>query len=92
MKQARYPLKVVERYGRSADTPLITVGTIHSVKGAEADVVIISPDLSQSGMQEYVGRPDTRDGVMRLFYVALTRAREGVVLCGQHGNGAVRWI
>jgi DNA helicase-2/ATP-dependent DNA helicase PcrA len=90
-KSVRYPLRLIDRYGTSVGEPRITVGTIHSVKGAEADVVIVAPDLSQSGVQEYMGRPDARDGVMRLFYVALTRAREGVVLLGQGGNG-VRWI
>ena len=90
-KAAHYPIKVVERYNTSIE-PKISIGTIHSVKGAEADVVIVAPDLSYSGVQEAMGRQTQRDGVYRLFYVALTRAREGVVLCGQTGNNAIRWL
>ena len=90
-KAAHYPLRVVKRYNTSIE-PRISIGTIHSVKGAEADVVIVAPDLSYSGVQEALGKQSQRDGVMRLFYVALTRAREGVVLCGQTGSSAIRWL
>lgn len=90
-KQAAYPLKVIDKYGTKLD-PMVTVGTIHSVKGAEADVVFVAPDLSISGMMEYTGGSKTRDTIMRLMYVALTRAREGVVLCTQAGANAVRWM
>ncbi|MDP2857691.1 MAG: hypothetical protein Q8P50_06885 [Bacillota bacterium] len=68
--------------------PLVTVGTIHSVKGGEADVVYLFPDLSYSGMREWVQGPFIRDPLIRMFYVALTRAREVVVLCGQDGRNA----
>lgn len=91
-KSATYPLKVISQNTAPLPQPLITVGTIHSVKGGEADVVIIAPDLSQSGVMEYTGNESQRDGVTRLFYVALTRAREGVVLCGQSAGNAIRWL
>ena len=43
------------------DTPEIIIGTGHSVKGGEADVVYIFPDLSASGMRQWEGsRKDIR--------------------------------
>lgn len=76
-----YPLSVVERRGVHALTepPRICVGTVHSVKGGEADVVYVAPDLSRPGYDTWVDQ-DTRDQVVRLFYVAMTRAREKLVL------------
>jgi len=84
---AAYPLRVVERYGTAGlkQEPRCYVGTIHSFKGAEADVVILYPDLSPAGMRAWnrVGEP--RDSVIRLFYVGLTRARETLIICRQAG-------
>lgn len=77
----RYPLAVAEKRGIKTlvDRPRITVGTVHSVKGGESDVVYVAPDLSRAGYDSWVDR-DTRDQVVRVFYVAMTRARERLVL------------
>ena len=82
-KAAEFPMNVVKRQGAEtlSKTPQIIVGTVHSVKGGEADVVYLMPDLSPSGMMEWVGSPAQKAGVMRLFYVGMTRARESLVLC-----------
>jgi DNA helicase-2/ATP-dependent DNA helicase PcrA len=78
-----YAARVVKKRGPDAldEKPRITVGTIHSVKGAEADVVVLFPDLSPSGHRQWEGTAAERDDVIRTFYVGLTRAREGVILC-----------
>ena len=76
--------KILARGGREAlvDIPRITVGTIHSVKGGEADVVILAPDLSAKGYLQSRRRGwGGGDSVLRMFYVGITRAREGVVFC-----------
>jgi superfamily I DNA/RNA helicase len=52
------------------------------VKGGEADVVFLYPDVSWAGKQEWDAVGPRRDSVRRLFYVAMTRAREGLYLCG----------
>lgn len=41
--------RVIERYGETAllERPQVTIGTIHSVKGMEADWVAIFPDMSK---------------------------------------------
>jgi DNA helicase II / ATP-dependent DNA helicase PcrA len=87
-KQAEYPVRVAVRQGVKSltATPKIIIGTGHSVKGGEADVVYIFPDISASGMRQWDGRPKDRDAVIRLGYVMMTRARETVVICEPCGN------
>ena len=76
-----YPARVIERYGSEAlDQPAVTVGTIHSVKGGEADVVYLFPDMSPKAMREYVRSVEGRDAAIRAFYVGMTRARQELVL------------
>ena len=71
--------------------PRVIVGTIHSVKGGEADMVYLFPELSPSGYLDYTGY--NSDRISRLFYVGITRAREGVVLCQQSRPfQAVSWL
>ena len=88
---SRFPLNVVRRQG--ADTlknaPKVVVGTIHSVKGSEADAVYLFPDLSKPGMREWLGDPEARSAVYRLFYVGMTRARDTLVLCRNATSRAV---
>lgn len=59
--------------------PRVILGTVHSVKGGEADHVHIYPDLSPAGFADYSTRQG-RDRINRLAYVAVTRARRGVTL------------
>lgn len=75
--QMEYPMRVAQTFGARAlvSDPQIVIGTIHSVKGAEADVVYVFPDLSPQ-------QSHAREDVLRAFYVAFTRARETLVLCG----------
>ena len=63
------------------DPPKIVVGTIHSVKGGEADVVYLFPDLSHAGDAQYRRAGAARDSVIQLFYVGATRARETLYIC-----------
>jgi superfamily I DNA/RNA helicase len=80
-RKAAYPIKIIENFGVGFLTaePACTLGTIHSIKGAETDVVIIFPDLSVEGMQEWTGKG--KSAIRRLMYVGITRAREGVFVC-----------
>jgi ATP-dependent exoDNAse (exonuclease V) beta subunit len=71
------------------DLPKVVVGTIHSVKGSQADVVYLFPDLSQAGDAQYNRGGAARDSVIRVFYVGLTRAREKLYICGRESNMAV---
>lgn len=86
-----YACDVLSAGGRRAleDPPLLHVGTIHSFKGAEADLVMVWPDLSVAGYNEWIG--DGEDAVRRLFYVGMTRAREDLRLGAASSFRAVGW-
>lgn len=85
-----FPSKIYDAYGPEAPDVArqLTVGTIHSVKGAEADVVILFPDLSFRGAQQYAARTgEGFDQILRQFYVAVTRTRHTLILCRGVANG-----
>jgi superfamily I DNA/RNA helicase len=79
----QFATSVVARRGAHAlvEEPRVVVGTIHSVKGGEADVVYLFPDLSPAGEAQYRVAGPPRDSVIRVFYVGATRARETLYLC-----------
>jgi superfamily I DNA/RNA helicase len=72
--------------------PRIVVGTIHSVKGGEADIVYVSPDIALSSLKEARYSKEAKDSIIRQYYVAYTRAREGVVLCGKSSSATCHVI
>ncbi len=77
-----YPLSIARRDPRLlVSEPQVIIGTIHSVKGGQADTVYLLPDLSNGAMREWTGAPQARDGVIRQMYVGMTRARERLLLC-----------
>lgn len=89
-----YAIKVAERSGVNAlrKEPTITIGTIHSVKGGEADDVWVVPDLSAAGWESWADRGgDGRPSVIRLYYVAMTRARVGLHLVSKSSDRALTW-
>lgn len=77
-----YPLEVVKRRGADGlkDEPSVVVGTIHSVKGGEADHVYVFPDVSRRGAEE-ARTSSGRNAAIRQYYVAFTRAREVLHIC-----------
>lgn len=80
MVALRNPQVVLEGRAR------VWLGTIHSVKGGEADWVYVWPGYTRRAAEAH---PDT---LHRLMYVAVTRARRGVVLLGEGmAPHAYRW-
>jgi superfamily I DNA/RNA helicase len=73
------------------ERPRVMVGTVHSLKGHEADIVVLCPDISPEGYT--AARKDTQvaEELKRLFYVGLTRAKLGLYLCAPDSRTAVRW-
>lgn len=53
--------------------PVVNISTIHSVKGDEADIVVLAPDMSKATASHYEFDPDSEHCV---FYVGVTRAKE----------------
>ena len=87
-----YPVQIIQKHGieKLHEKPGIIVGTIHSVKGGEADSVILLPDLSPAGMRQYASDRE-RQHIIRQFYVGMTRAKERLILCNQSSPMSVRW-
>jgi superfamily I DNA/RNA helicase len=90
----QFPTDIAAVRGSQAllERPKVTVGTIHSVKGGEADVGFLFPDLSQSRDAAYQRHGPSRDAVIRLFYVGMTRAREALYLASPIGPMAAHLI
>jgi DNA helicase-2/ATP-dependent DNA helicase PcrA len=82
-RTVEYALTVAEKQGIKAlsSEPKIILGTIHSVKGGEADVVYLFPDISLAMDREAVDSSDAADAQTRIFYVGMTRAKEELVIC-----------
>lgn len=80
-----FPIEVARKRGARAllAEPRVIIGTIHSVKGGQADVVYLIPDLSSRGSNEWRQRAGTpgHDGVRRQMYVGMTRARRELAVC-----------
>jgi superfamily I DNA/RNA helicase len=77
-----FPMSIYRRGGLELlqKKPQITIGTVHSVKGGEADVIYLMPDLSLSSMQQWSQYGAGRDAIVRQFYVGMTRARESLIM------------
>jgi superfamily I DNA/RNA helicase len=86
-----FPAEIAARRSARAllETPQVVVGTIHSVKGGQADVVYLFPDLSQAADAQYAHGGAARDSVIRQFYVGATRAREVLYICQRETSMAV---
>lgn len=78
-----YAFEICRQHGRKAllGTPKIIVGTIHSVKGGEANTVFLCPDLSYAASKEVTSVAGLAS-IVRLFYVGMTRAKERLILFG----------
>jgi superfamily I DNA/RNA helicase len=87
----QFPASVVAQRGLQTlvEDPRVVLGTIHSVKGGEADVVYLFPDLSRAGDAHYQRFGPDRDSIIRVFYVGATRARETLCICQAAGPLAV---
>ena len=85
--------RLAERWGPElASNSKIRVGTVHSVKGMEADNVALLTTISRRVEQGREGDQDQHDEECRIAYVGVTRARRNlyVVNEGRHGKPVPR--
>jgi DNA helicase-2/ATP-dependent DNA helicase PcrA len=78
-----FPIRIYEKGGLEAlnARPQVIISTIHGVKGGEADVVYLFPDVSLAAMREWQEGGDRKESVVRTFYVGMTRSRESLIFC-----------
>ena len=68
--------------------PKVIVGTIHSIKGGEADHVYLFPDIPKRVVDEAEESPEQRDAIVRQWYVGMTRARQTLTYCEPQWYGS----
>jgi superfamily I DNA/RNA helicase len=87
-----YISEIVRRRGYKAITnnPRVVVSTIHGAKGSESDNVLLCPDLSSSGWEQF-GKASDRDAIFRLYYVGMTRAYQRLHLTLPSSSYSVNW-
>lgn len=93
-KSLAFPVAIARRDPELlTEAPRVFVGTIHSFKGAQADIVVLYPDLSPAGYEEY-SRPNAeRDSVFRQYYVGLSRAYDTLILASaESASQSVTWL
>ena len=85
-----YFKRVIQRYGEAIllEKPRVTIGTIHSSKGMETDYVAVCPDMSK---KTWLGWQRLPDEEKRVWYVAATRAREGLLLIHPESEYCWSW-
>ncbi len=90
---AGYVARVLKNNGVNAldVTPRLIAGTIHSVKGGEADVAYVLPNFSPKA-EIGLGRSAGKDSLLRTFYVGMSRPRRGLVMITAPGTRrAIQW-
>jgi DNA helicase II / ATP-dependent DNA helicase PcrA len=75
--EKQYFLAALARGEKLTDTPRIKISTIHSVKGGEADHVVLQTDMAWRTFKEFESNPDDEH---RVWYVGVTRARQSLTI------------
>lgn len=72
-----YMMRARRRGVKLRERPSVRLSTIHSAKGAEADHVVLLREMAKRSHKETELNPDDE---LRVWYVAVTRAREKLTL------------
>ncbi len=80
-ERVAYYRQVLRLYGAAQlAEPLINLSTIHAVKGAECDNVVVLRSMSKATWDNFQRDPDSEH---RVFYVAVTRAKKRLYVVRQ---------
>ena len=89
------PLYVTARRVAQNDNDVVTVITIHSAKGTEREVCYVLNVSPQAyPLSHVVGNPDKVEEERRVLYVALTRAKDELIItrhCSSANGGYTSW-
>lgn len=81
--EREYFLSALRKGEKLLKEPRIKISTIHSVKGGEAENVVVTLDMAQRTYQEFQNDPDSEH---RVWYVAVTRAKESLYIIEPQTN------
>lgn len=84
-KDRRYFEALIARHG-ALPKPRVTLTSMHGAKGREAELVVVLPDLARSTARELLGGAAGREAENRVFYVAVTRAIEDLIVVAPRGR------
>lgn len=82
LAEREYYLAIMRRGERLQDPARVTVGTVHSVKGGQAENVVLRVDMTRRSYTGYMSNPDDE---ARVFYTGMTRAQENLYLVAPQG-------
>lgn len=79
--------KAAEKFGVDLATrPHIRLGSIHSAKGMEADVVVLSTQVTRRIEEGQLYDAEIHDEERRVEYVGVTRTRHDLVICDDYSD------
>jgi len=84
-----YIRTLVSKKPKNLLTPLINISTIHSIKGGEADNVILLSDITKNVDENLQRNPDSEH---RVFYVGVTRAKNNLRIVLPHSKYSYRFL
>ena len=82
-KRREYYIMLLKRGEKLDKEPRIKIGTIHGVKGGEAEHVLLLTDIAPRTYREMHALPDDE---IRVFYVAITRAKKSLHIVQPNTN------
>ena len=82
-EEAEYFEAAIRRGEKIGNEPRIKISTIHGAKGGEAENVVLMTDMAERTWREYQESPDDEH---RCWYVAVTRAKERLILLSPQTN------
>ena len=82
-KRREYYIMLLKRGENLDQDPRIKISTIHGVKGGEADNVMLLTDIAPRAYREMHSLPDDE---IRVFYVAVTRAKKSLHIVQPNTN------
>lgn len=87
--EVSYMLSALRHGEKLRARPRVRISTIHGAKGGEARHVVLFKEMANRTAREMEYNPDDE---LRVWYVAVTRAREHLTLVGSETRNEVPWL